>query len=80
MSNKKPQRRAQMVGLGFDNEDGHVRITRGSNFHIYLGSEETHERMFETCTKINERLDKQGRSLNDLSRREFLDLVSDVQS
>jgi len=72
------QRIVGILGLGLDNEDRHVRVTKGKNFQIYFGSESTHERMQETCLKINEKLDRRGRCLEDLSREEFMDLVSDV--
>jgi hypothetical protein len=71
---------ARVLGLGLDTPDRHIRITRGKNFDIYFGSETTHERLQATCIKLNERLDRQGRRLEDLSRAEFVDLVSDVES
>ena len=78
---EKPARKrsARMIGLGLDTRDGHVRITRGENFDILLGSEETHERMQTTCIKLNEKLAHKGKRLDDLSRDEFFDLVSDVE-
>jgi hypothetical protein len=73
------QRIVRILGLGLDNEDRHVRVTKGKNFEIYFGSESTHEHMQEACIKINEKLDRRGRRLEDLSREEFIDLVSDVE-
>ena len=35
------------MGLGLDGEDGHRRVTRGKEFLLVGGSEETHERMQE---------------------------------
>ena len=75
---KKQERIVRILGLGLDNEDGHVRITRGENFEVFMGSEGTHERMQDACIKINEKLDKKGKRLEDLSRKEFLDLVSEI--
>jgi nitrate reductase cytochrome c-type subunit len=67
-----------MYGLGLDHDDGHTRITRGKNFCLYGGSEETHSVMQETAVKINENLDKQGKHLEDVSPREFRDILYDV--
>ena len=75
MNDKSRVQRARIFGLGLDNEDGHVRITRGENFDIYLGSENTHERILETCTKINEKLSQRGKRIEDLSRDELIDLI-----
>jgi len=66
-----------MMGLGLDNKDGHKRITKGENFVVLGGSEETHERITETVIKVNERLSTKGKRLEDLSRNEFTDIVGE---
>jgi len=78
MKDRQEQRIVRILGLGLDNQDKHVRITRGENFDVYFGSEQTHEHLQETCMKINEKLDRKGKRLEELSRDEFIDLVSDV--
>ena len=45
---------AALLGLAFDNEDGQTRITRGKNFLLCGGTQETHAVMQETAVKINE--------------------------
>ena len=77
MNDKSRVQRARILGLGLDDAQGHVRVTRGRNFDIYLGSENTHERLQETCIKLNEKLDQRGKRLEDLSRDEFIDLVAE---
>ena len=66
---------AMLFGLGLDNRDGHKRITKGDNFYLVGGSEETHDRMTETAIKFNEKLSKRGKTLQELSREEFTDLM-----
>ncbi|MFH1264507.1 MAG: hypothetical protein ABIK89_02185 [Planctomycetota bacterium] len=44
---------AALLGLAFDNHDGHSRLTRGKNFLLCGDSEETHAVMQETAVKIN---------------------------
>lgn len=83
-SNRLPQeqqerRVAGLLGLAFDATDGHKRITRGKNFLLAGGSEETHGLMRETIVKVNERLDEQGQHLADVSVEELRDLIDDVQ-
>lgn len=68
-----------LLGLGLDNEDGHVRVTRGENFRLLGGSETTHESMQEKCIKFNEKLQDRGKRLDDLDRKEFLDLAADCE-
>jgi hypothetical protein len=67
-----------MLGLAFDAEDGHTRITKGDNFVLCGGSQETHGVMQETAVKINEQLDQRGKRLEDVSFRELSGLARDV--
>ena len=69
---------ALLVGLGHDNQDGHKRITKGDNFYLVGGSEETHEQMTETAVKFNEKLSRRGKSLGEISREEFVDLMREA--
>ncbi len=70
-------KRAMMLGVGLNCEDGHKRLTRGDNFILVGGSEETHERMTETAIKVNEKLNRRGRRLEELSPEEFADIVQE---
>jgi hypothetical protein len=75
---KKIKKQAAILGLGLDAEDGHTRLTRGKNFVLYGGSEETHSSMQETAIKVNEQLDHRGKRLEDVSPRELVDIFRDV--
>ena len=63
-----------ILGLGFDSEDGHLRITKGDNFRLFGGSEDTHEMMQEKAIKFNEHLDKRHKSLEDINEKEFREI------
>jgi hypothetical protein len=67
-----------MLGLAFDAQDGQTRITKGDNFVLYGGSQETHGVMQETAVKINEQLDQRGKRLEDVSLRELNGIARDV--
>ena len=71
--------KAKLLGIGLDGEDGHVRVTRGKNFELHGGSQDTHEAMQEKCIKFNEKLDERGKELGALERREFLDLAAECR-
>ena len=68
-------RKAQLLGLGLDNRDGHTRITSGKNFKLIGGSKDTHEAMQETALKVNEELDRRGKKLDDVHPQEFMDIL-----
>lgn len=65
-------------GIGLDNEDGHVRMTKMDNFRLLGGSQETHEHMQEKAIKFNERLKKHEKRVTDLSVKQFVELAGEV--
>ena len=73
------RKKALLLGLGLDNDDGHVRVTRGENFRLIGGSHDTHESMQEKCIKLNEKLRSRGKELEDLERDEFVDLAHECR-
>ena len=71
--------KAILLGLGLDNQDGHSRITRGENFHLFGGSQETHEVMQDKCIRFNEKLQARGKHMGELARQEFLDIAAECE-
>ncbi len=67
-----------LLGMGLDCKDGHVRVTKGRNFALFGGSEETHDMMQEKAIKFNEHLDKRKKSLDELSNKEFCDIALNI--
>ena len=78
MADASKNNTALLLGMGLDARDEHRRITRGDNFCLVGGSEETHEKMTETAVKFNEKLSKRGKRLGELSREEFTDLIREA--
>ena len=64
--------------MGLDNKDGHVRVTKGKNFALLGGSEETHVEMQEKAIKLNEHLDKRRKTLDNISAKELRDIAIDI--
>jgi hypothetical protein len=71
-------KKALLLGVGLDNQDGHVRVTRGDNFHLLGGSQDTHEQMQEQAIKFNEKLSQRGKCLENVTKNEFIDLAHEV--
>lgn len=69
--------KAKILGLGLDNNDDQVRITRSKNFHLVGGSKETHGSMQEKCVKFDEKLESRGKELDELEKNEFLDMAQE---
>jgi len=77
---KKRVRRGRrwLLGLGLDGTDGHVRVTRGENFRLLGGSEETHGRMQEKVIRFNEEVGRRHKTLDDLSAPEIDEIAAKV--
>ncbi len=73
----KKKKSAIMLGLGLDS-DGHKRVTKGPNFALIGGTQETHEVMTEKAIKINEKLAAKGKQLAEVSAEEFDDIAESV--
>jgi hypothetical protein len=69
-----------LLGLALDAKDGQKRITRGPNFFLAGGSQETHGVMQETAIKVNEHLDRKGKRLTDVSLEELRLIVEDIHA
>jgi hypothetical protein len=69
---------AALLGVAFDGDDGHTRLTRGKNFFLVGGCQETHAVMQETVVKINEQLDKRSKRLEEISPKELRSICHDV--
>jgi len=74
----KSRIKSYLLGLGFDCRDGHLRITRGKNFRLFGGSENTHAQMQEKAIKFNEQLKEKGKTLDGISREEFEDIAAKI--
>ncbi len=73
-----PPKVKALLGVGLDNTDGETRLTRGKNFTLVGGSQETHSVMQETALKVNEQLDRKGKSLNEVAPAELRDMIMDI--
>ena len=78
MEPQESENKAWLLGMGLDGKDGHVRSTRGDNYHLVGGSEDTHGVMQEKAVKFNEKLKERGRRLEEISRDEFRDIAHDI--
>lgn len=77
----RPKKRSSaLLGLGLDNQDGQTRLTRGENFVLFGGSQETHAVMQETAIKVNEQLARRGKRLEDVSPQELGDILGEATS
>ncbi len=79
MARKIKEKKAERVGLlgvGLDNKDDHKRITKGEEFLLVGGSQETHERMQDVAIHVTEALKTKGKRLQDACLEEVIELVS----
>ncbi|MCK5595108.1 hypothetical protein KAI19_02895 [bacterium] len=67
-----------LVGLGLDNKDEHKRFTKGHNFFLAGGSEDTHKTMQEKAIKFNECLKRCGKTLDEINNKEFHEIADKI--
>ncbi len=78
MSTDRADRIVQIIGLGNEAGDGHMRVTEGEGFRVLLGSEHSHDAMSEICARIAAQLKSEGRALEDLTEEEFIELLARI--
>lgn len=78
MSETGQSRIIGLLGVGFDSEDGQIRITQADEYRVLMGSGETHEALQKICRRIDESIKTSGRMLSDYSPEEFMELVQEL--
>ena len=79
MSEGKRKKIIRLLGVGFDAEDGHIRITEGDRFDVLMGSDESHEYIRKLIEDIETVLHERGLVLDDLTPQEFAELVESMR-
>jgi hypothetical protein len=64
-------RKAGILGVGLDGDDGHTRITRGDNFLLLGGTQATHEILQAKMVQINQELERLGKTIEDVTEAEL---------
>ncbi|MDK2857296.1 MAG: hypothetical protein PWQ29_865 [Verrucomicrobiota bacterium] len=64
-----------LLGVGFDNEDGHIRITQGESYKVMMGSGGTHQTLQKLCQEIEDAVKNSGRPLDDYSAEELMEMI-----
>ncbi|NRA11185.1 MAG: hypothetical protein HRT57_04430 [Crocinitomicaceae bacterium] len=78
MSEAGKSRVVGLLGIGFDNDDGHIRISHSEHSKIFMGSKESHHVLQQMCIDIEEAVRLSGRELSDYTSDEFLKLIQEL--
>lgn len=70
--------KALLLGLGLDGKDGHIRITKGPNFRLLGGSEDTHATMQDKVMDFNKELGRKKKTLDEINREEFAEIADKI--
>lgn len=73
------EEKAIIVGIAGNSKDNHKRITKGENFCLYGGTEESHDNMIESVLEFNALRTKYGKSLDELTEDEYFKIVNDLK-
>lgn len=78
MKDSDQSRVVGLLGVGFDSQDGQIRITQADQYNILMGSGETHQALQGMCRRINEAIQASGRALHDYSPEEFMVMMKEL--
>jgi len=76
---EKPLNLRGLLGVGLDGRREELRVTRGANFWLYGGSQDTHGRMVDTALKFNEKIDERGKSIEQINARELAEIARELR-
>ena len=77
-NSENPERQVVgFLGLAFDHEDGHRRLTTSEHFVLLGGSAETHERMQDTAIRFADHLRRRGKTLAETPLAEVIEIFHD---
>jgi hypothetical protein len=65
-----------LLGVGFDHQDGHIRITQSDEYKVLMGSGESHHALQRMCFRIEKAVAESGRMLIDYTAEEFMELMA----
>lgn len=80
MSFPAPKKKVRLLGVGFDAEDGHIRITQAEKYDVLMGSHESHEYIAQLIEKIERELEHRGLVLDELSPDQLTEIISEVRA
>jgi hypothetical protein len=79
MSSESKKKIVRLLGVGFDADDGHVRITTADNYDVLMGSDESHDYISSLIERIENELKKRGLDLETMSPEELSEIVKSMQ-
>lgn len=80
MPMEKRKKIIRLLGVGFDAEDGHVRISQGKKYDVFMGSDESHEYIRTLIESIEKAIEKRGLTLDDLTPEELTTLIESLKA
>ena len=73
----RSRRSSLLLGVGLDSDEGHRRVTRGRDFLLVGGSEDTHGEMQERAVRFDEELQRRGKRLAEVESPDELREIAD---
>ncbi len=79
MRNPNQKKIIRLLGVGFDADDGHVRITKGENYDVLMGSDASHDYIQKLIQRIEDELKRRGIKLEDLTPEELGEFIKPIK-
>jgi hypothetical protein len=78
MNGSRQKRIVGLLGVGFDHQDGHIRITQADQYQVVMGSQDSHRELQKICSKIEQTIQSSGRKLQEYTPEEFVELLAEI--
>jgi hypothetical protein len=78
MKRTRKSRVVGMLGVGFDHQDGHIRITQSEHYQVMMGSKESHCELQKICSGIEKAVQSSGRDLISYTPEELMELIQTI--
>ena len=79
MSSRAQKKIVRLLGVGFDADDGHVRITSGEKYDVLMGSDESHDYITQLISRIEAEIERRGLNLDSITPEELGEIVKNMR-
>jgi len=78
MNERNEKRIVRLMGIGFDGNDGHVRITQGDRYDVFMGSEQSHEYLHDLIRRVEEAVELRGLRWDELTPSKLSEILENM--
>ena len=75
MPHRTRKKTVRLLGVGFDADDGHIRITSGDKYDVLMGSDGSHDYLNRLLSGVEREIKQRGLDLDSMSPEDLQSIV-----